>query len=95
MAAARRATSASSLPQQTVWAADSRSDSGARPAASHASRTQPKISAERWGVAKLALNSSAYLAASAGVRRRPLPPMMTGGRGCCAGLGSAGESLTW
>ena len=41
------------------------------------------------------LNSSAYRAASAGVRRGPWPPTITGGRGRWTGLGSAGESVTW
>ena len=41
------------------------------------------------------LYSSAYLAASRGVRRAPEPPTMTGGRGRWAGFGSAGESVSW
>jgi hypothetical protein len=40
------------------------------------------------------LNSSAYRAASRGVVVLPPPPMITGTFGC-AGLGSAGESVSW
>ena len=35
------------------------------------------------------LNSSAYRAANCGVRTFPPPPISTGGRGRCTGLGSA------
>ena len=40
------------------------------------------------------LNSSANRAASRGVRRSPVPPTITGGCGCCIGLGSAGQSTS-
>ena len=41
------------------------------------------------------LNSLANRAARAGVRLAPAPPMITGGPCGWAGLGSAGESVTW
>ena len=40
------------------------------------------------------LNSSAYRAASSGVRLGPRPPTITGGPGRCTGLGSAGASTS-
>jgi hypothetical protein len=42
---------------------------------------------------KFVLYSAAYLTASAGVFRAPLPPTMTG-TGLCTGFGSAGESTS-
>jgi hypothetical protein len=92
MAAARRRNSASSLPQQTVWATEYVMDEASRPAAWHASRTRANAAAESATVLNGTLYSSAYVAASRGVRRAPAPPRSTGGCGRCAGFGSAGES---
>jgi hypothetical protein len=69
-------------------------DDGRRPAASQASRTRVNAAAESGTDRNAALNSSANLAASLGVRRGPAPPTRTGGRGRWAGFGSAGESVS-
>jgi hypothetical protein len=84
-------------PHATVCAADSTSGarlSVSRPSSAQACATRSYISRVSSTDANGTLNSSAYRAASCGVRRGPLPPMMTGGPGTCTGLGSPGESTT-
>ena len=95
MAAARRATSASSRPQHTVLAAENRIEDGSRPASVQAYRTRPNAASVVGRPWNAMLNSSAYRAASRGVRRVPVPPRVTGGFGRWAGLGSAGKSASW
>jgi hypothetical protein len=56
--------------------------------------TTPNVAAVAATVANPRLNSAAYRAASRGVRFGPPPPMITGGPGRWAGLGSAGEPVT-
>ena len=92
---ARRANSASSRPTHTTTrdgevhrrgiAAD-RLARGAHVVAAFAEVARPGANGM--------LNSSAKRAARRGVRFVPQPPMMIGGRGCCTGFGSAGESTT-
>ncbi len=65
---------------------------GSRPICSHAVFTRSHCSLKRASGANGRLYSAAYFAASIGVRFGPPPPTMIGGWGCCAGLGSAGES---
>ena len=73
MLAARRSTSASLAPQQTVWAADSRSVPGSRPLSLQAARTRANWASVSASDEKGRLNSSAKVAARRGVRlgRRP------------------------
>jgi hypothetical protein len=59
IAAARRASSAVSFPQQTTWAALNAIDDAARPACSQASRTRPNSASDSAGDWKFTLNSSA------------------------------------
>src|SRR5579875_3133129 len=92
MAAARRVSSASSRPAQSTNAAEYVIESGERPTESTASATRWYWAATVSSLANGTLNSSAKVAASAGVRRVPSPPMMIGGCGRCTGLGSAGQS---
>lgn len=94
MAAARRATSASSLPVQTTRALEYTRSSGSRPNAFAAARTRPNCFSLSSSEAKGMLNSSAYCAARRGVRVAPWPPMRTGTL-AWAGFGSAGESVSW
>ena len=75
-----------------VWATERTSSAGSRPIARHASSTRANCAATVSSTAKGTLNSLANRAASAGVRFAPRPPTITGGCGCCTGLGSAGES---
>ena len=84
-----RASSASVRPTHSTCAVDL--GSGPRPAAAHASSPLANCAAAASSSTNGRLNSSANLAASAGVRLRPVPPTRTGMR--CAGLGSAGESV--
>ena len=91
-AADRRRTSSAVRPHTTVTAVDW--TSGARPIESHAARTRPYIAATSDAGRNGTLISSANRAARAGRPPGPLPPTMTGGRGDCTGLGSAGESAT-
>ena len=59
MLAARRSTSAASVPQQTVWAADRRSVAGSRPLSSQAARTRANWASVSATDEKGRLNSSA------------------------------------
>ena len=93
MADARRATSASFFPTHTTRALEYTRSSGARPAATAASLTRPNCFSLSSIDAKGMLNSSAYLAASRGVRTAPWPPIRTG-TFAWAGFGSAGESVS-
>ncbi len=68
--------------------------SGSRPASSQAARTRPNWVSVVAVSTNGRLNSSAYVAASAGVRFLPTPPMSTGGLGC-TGFGRPGLSATW
>src|SRR5271166_5097553 len=93
MAAARRLISESSRPAHTTNAAEYVMESAGRPTASTASRTRSNCVLMVSNEANGTLNSSANVAASAGVRFAPVPPMMIGGWGRCTGFGRAGESL--
>ena len=93
MAAARRSSSASSRPQQTVRARERRSVDGSRPAVMQAASTFALMVRTSASGANGTLNSSAYVAASRGVVLAPSPPTMTGGCGSWNGRGSAGFAL--
>ena len=92
---ARRATSASSPPQQSTWATDLRSVAGSRPIASQAASVRSIIGRVSAGAAKGTFSSVANRAARVGVRRGPCPPTITGGCGFWSGLGRAGLSTSW
>lgn len=94
MAPARRRSVASSLPTQTTCAAEHLSEPGSRPASRATPRTRSKSRPASVADTNGALNSAAYLTASAGVRRLPPPPMMIGTPPACTGLARAGESTT-
>ena len=87
-AAARRAAAARVGPQHTGSVVDSRTPAGSRPDCSQIRRKFANRAASPSGMPLL--NSSANRAASAGVRRGPAPPMMTGGRR--AGRGTLAHS---
>ena len=95
--AARRRASASVRPIATTIPAESTSGARparARPVRSHASRTRSYAAAVSSTDLNGMLNSSAYRAASSGVRFGPRPPTMIGGPGTCTGFGSAGASTS-
>src|SRR6266851_318241 len=71
IAAARRSSSAADRPQHTTWAAEYVIEAASRPAAEHASLTRANAAAVSCTPSNGTLYSSAYLAASRGVRRGP------------------------
>ena len=95
MAAARRATSASSRPTQATKAELYTRSPASRPASAQASRAPAKSRALSSAEEKGTLNSAAWRAASRGVRFRPAPPTRIGMPPGCTGLGSAGDPASW
>src|SRR5665213_3085262 len=77
------------------WAAASISESGSRPADSHAASRSRRIIPGTPGRGTSKLNSAAHRAARRSVRGLPLPPRITGGPEFCDGRGSAGQSMSW
>ena len=90
---ARRRTSASSRPQHSTRALEYTSDPGSRPASAQASHPAELLRREADRLER-DVELVGEPGRQGGVRRRPLPPTSTGGRGDCTGLGSAGESVS-